>query len=61
MNGNINEFLGAYDLPKLDQEDIRYLNSSIMNNEIETAIITIIIIIIKTPNKEQHRIIWICS
>jgi hypothetical protein len=44
MNGNINEFLGAYDLPKLDQEDIKTLTISMTSNEIEAET--------ESPNKE---------
>jgi hypothetical protein len=32
------KFLGTYDHPKLNQEDINHLNRSVTWNEIETAI-----------------------
>jgi hypothetical protein len=34
----MNKFLGTYNLPKLNQEDINNLNRSIINNEIESII-----------------------
>jgi hypothetical protein len=36
----MNEFLDAYDMPKLNQEDIYQLNRSIINNETEAVIIS---------------------
>jgi hypothetical protein len=35
----MDRFLDTYDHPKLNQEDINYLNRSITQNEIETAIV----------------------
>jgi hypothetical protein len=34
----MDKFLGTYDHPKLNQEDINHLNRSITQNEIEVAI-----------------------
>jgi hypothetical protein len=45
------KFLDACNQPKLNQEDINYLNSHIICNEIET--------IIESPYKEEPRTWWI--
>jgi hypothetical protein len=34
----VDRFIGTYDHPKLNQEDINHLNRSITQNEIEAAI-----------------------
>jgi hypothetical protein len=36
----MDKFLDSYDQPKLNQEDINYLNRSIVCNEIERAIVS---------------------
>jgi hypothetical protein len=43
----MDRFIDTYDLPKLNKEDINYLNRSITQNEIEAAI--------KSPKKEKYR------
>jgi hypothetical protein len=43
----MDKFLDAYNQPKLNQDDINYLNSPISCNEIET--------VIKSPYKEEPR------
>jgi hypothetical protein len=43
----IDKFLGIYDHPKMNQEDINHLNRYIAQNEIEVAI--------KCPKKEKSR------
>jgi hypothetical protein len=43
----MDRFLDAYDHPKLNQEDINYLNRSVTHNEIEAAIVS--------PKKEKSR------
>jgi hypothetical protein len=35
----MDKFLDIYDHPKLNQEDINYLNKSITQNEVQTAIV----------------------
>jgi hypothetical protein len=45
------KFLDAFEQPKLNQEDINHLNRSVISNEIKA--------IIKFPNKEKPRTLWI--
>jgi hypothetical protein len=44
----MDKFLDTYDHPKLNQEDINYLNKSITQNEVEAAIKSL-------PKKEKSR------
>jgi hypothetical protein len=43
----MDKFLDIYDHPKLNQEDIYHLNTSITHNEIKAAI--------ESPKKEKSR------
>jgi hypothetical protein len=43
----MDKFLDTYDHPKLNQEDINHMNTSITQNEIEAAIVF--------PKKEKSR------
>jgi hypothetical protein len=47
----MDKFLDAYIQPKLNQEDINHLNSTITYNEIEA--------VIESPYKEEPRTWWI--
>jgi hypothetical protein len=47
------KFLDAYELPKLNQENINYLNRSVTRNEID--------VVIEFSNRENPRTGWIPS
>jgi hypothetical protein len=47
----MDKFLGMYELPKLNQEDINNLNGSIISSVIE--------VIIESPDKEKSRTKWV--
>jgi hypothetical protein len=61
----MDKFLDAFDLPKLNQEDINYLNRFIMSNEIETVIVSyygksqdpmdLLLDSLRPLNKNQHQ------